>query len=68
MTKTFAEYKIDGASWITLATGEYYPDILSSACELYKPILSLFGLFKRCKGNKFIPGWKYDRDKNNFSK
>ncbi|MCX6580974.1 MAG: hypothetical protein NT166_12420 [Candidatus Aminicenantes bacterium] len=43
MTKPFAEYKNDGASWITLATGEYYPDILSSACELYKPMLSLFG-------------------------
>ena len=43
MAKSFAEYKIDGTSWITLATGEYYPDILSSACELYKPILSLFG-------------------------
>ena len=43
MAKPFAEYKIDGSSWITLATGEFYPDILSSACELYKPILSLFG-------------------------
>ena len=28
--------------WITLATGEYYPDILVSACELYKPVLVMF--------------------------
>ncbi len=29
--------------WITLSTGEYYPDILPLACELYKPVLVLFG-------------------------
>lgn len=29
--------------WITLASGEYYPDILKDACELYKPVLVLFG-------------------------
>ncbi len=43
MEKTFADYRKDGAKWITLATGEYYPDILPSACELYKPVLVLFG-------------------------
>jgi hypothetical protein len=42
-TKTFADYKADAATWITLATGEYYPDILKDACELYKPVLVLFG-------------------------
>jgi len=26
-----------------LATGEYYPDILKDACELYKPVLVMFG-------------------------
>jgi hypothetical protein len=41
--KTFADYKTDANNWITLATGEYYPDILKDACELYKPILVLFG-------------------------
>jgi hypothetical protein len=41
--KTFADYKPDGHNWITLATGEYYPDILKDACELYKPVLVMFG-------------------------
>jgi hypothetical protein len=41
--KTFADYKADAKNWITLATGEYYPDILKDACELYKPVLVLFG-------------------------
>jgi len=46
MTKTkksFADYKADGHLWITLSTGEYYPDILPLACELYKPVLVTFG-------------------------
>lgn len=41
--KTFGDYKADGHLWVTLATGEYYPDILPLACELYKPVLVLFG-------------------------
>jgi hypothetical protein len=41
--KSFADYKSDARNWITLATGEYYPDILKDACELYKPVLVLFG-------------------------
>jgi hypothetical protein len=41
--QSFADYKEDGHLWITLATGEYYPDILPLACELYKPVLVLFG-------------------------
>jgi len=41
--KTFGQYKTDGHAWITLATGEYYPDILPLACELYKPVLVMFG-------------------------
>jgi len=41
--KNFADYKPEGHLWITLATGEYYPDILPLACELYKPVLVLFG-------------------------
>ncbi|HNB22702.1 MAG TPA: bstEII, partial [Candidatus Melainabacteria bacterium] len=39
----FADYKADGHLWITLQTGEYYPDILPLACELYKPVLITFG-------------------------
>lgn len=40
--KSFGDYKVDGNVWITLATGEYYPDILVNACELYKPVLVMF--------------------------
>lgn len=45
--KSFADYKSDGSNWITLATGEYYPDILRDACELYKPVLVMFGQMLR---------------------
>ncbi len=45
--KTFADYKADARNWITLATGEYYPDILKDACELYKPVLLLFSQLLR---------------------
>ncbi len=41
--KKFSDYKEDGANWITLATGEFYPDILTDACNLYRPVLELFG-------------------------
>jgi hypothetical protein len=40
---TFADYKKEASNWITLAGGEYYPDILKDACNLYKPVLVLFG-------------------------
>lgn len=41
--KRFADYKTDTYNWITLSANEYYPDILPYACELYKPVLVLFG-------------------------
>jgi hypothetical protein len=41
--KYLSDYKSNAYNWITLATGEYYPDILPYACELYKPVLVLFG-------------------------
>ena len=41
--KIFSDYKEEGANWITLATGEFYPDILVDACGLYQPVLELFG-------------------------
>lgn len=40
--KDFADYKENAHVWITLSTGEYYPDILPLACELYKPVLVIF--------------------------
>jgi hypothetical protein len=40
--RSFRDYKPEGHSWITLATGEYYPDILSDACRLYEPVLIEF--------------------------
>ncbi len=43
LPKYFSEYKKEANNWITLANGEYYPDILKDACELYKPVLVLFG-------------------------
>lgn len=41
--KSFGEYKDEAHAWITLSNGEYYPDILPLACELYKPVLISFG-------------------------
>lgn len=46
-TTNFGDYKQDGHNWITLASGEFYPDILPEACELYKPVLVLFGQYVR---------------------
>ena len=40
--KSFSDYKNEGHLWITLSTGEYYPDVLPLACELYKPVLVTF--------------------------
>ncbi len=45
--KSFADYRQDGHYWITLASGEYYPDILRQARELYQPVLILFGQLLR---------------------
>ncbi len=41
--KAFSDYKQEAHHWITLAGGEYYPDILQDACRLYGPVLILFG-------------------------
>lgn len=41
-SRSFADYKKEAANWITLATGEYYPDILEEACMLYEPVLRMF--------------------------
>jgi len=53
--KGFGDYKADAANWITLATGEYYPDILPTACELYNPVLVMFGdLVKRSESSQAL--------------
>ena len=41
--KSFGDYWPDASNWITLAGGEYYPDILPDACNLYQPVLVMFG-------------------------
>lgn len=43
MYKKFRDYKSEAANLVTLATGEFYPDILVDACQLYKPVLEIFG-------------------------
>ncbi|MBD5358434.1 MAG: bstEII [Bacteroides sp.] len=45
--KIFADYKNDASIWITMMDGEFYPDILADACELYKPVLVVFGQLLR---------------------
>jgi hypothetical protein len=53
--RTFADYWDDAANWITLAGGEYYPDILPEARELYKPVLVLFGqILKRSESSRAL--------------
>jgi hypothetical protein len=42
MKTNFRDYKAEASNWITLATGEFYPDILVDACNLYRPVLELF--------------------------
>jgi len=41
--KNFRDYKPEERrNYITLSTGEYYPDILEDACRLYSPVLEIF--------------------------
>jgi hypothetical protein len=46
--RAFRDYKAEADAWITLATGEYYPDILTDACRLYEPVLIEFGRLLQC--------------------
>lgn len=43
MKLKFRDYKKEAVNWITLANGDFYPDILTDACNLYQPVLELFG-------------------------
>ncbi|MCM1122572.1 MAG: hypothetical protein NC416_08315 [Eubacterium sp.] len=41
--RNFRDFSLDERrNYITLSTGEYYPDILISACRLYLPVLETF--------------------------
>lgn len=42
--KKFRDYKDEAEAWITLANGDYYPDILPDACRLYEPVLAEFSM------------------------
>ncbi len=52
---SFGSYRADADSWITLATGEFYPDILPDACRLYEPVLVEFcRLLKASHSSAFL--------------
>ena len=40
--RTFADFEGQASEWVTLASGEYYPDTLAHACQLYRPVLARF--------------------------
>lgn len=47
--KNFRDFDInERRNYITLSTGEYYPDILSDACRLYTPVLETFSRLLKC--------------------
>lgn len=51
----FSDYQNEAAAWITLATGDYYPNILNDACRLYEPVLVEFGqLLQRAHSSEFL--------------
>ncbi|MBI3946108.1 MAG: bstEII [Armatimonadetes bacterium] len=53
--RSFRDYKDEAEAWITLATGEYYPDILPDAMRLYEPVLVEFGrLLKASHSSTFL--------------
>lgn len=51
--KTFRDFSpSERRNYITLSTGEYYPDILKDACHLYMPVLETFSqLLKRSENS-----------------
>jgi len=53
--RSFRDYKAEAEVWITLATGEFYPDILPEALRLYEPVLVEFGrLLKVSHSSAFL--------------
>jgi hypothetical protein len=51
MSRRFGDFEPDGRNWITLASGEFYPDVLPKACELYAPVIKRFGDLLRRSGS-----------------
>lgn len=51
--KAFRDFaQAERRNYITLSTGEYYPDILEDACHLYMPVLETFSqLLKRSESS-----------------
>ncbi len=51
--KAFRDFaQAERRNYITLSTGEYYPDILGDACHLYMPVLETFSqLLKRSESS-----------------
>ena len=46
MMRSFREYQPnERRNYITLSTGEYYPDILVDACKLYSPSFRQLSFF-----------------------
>lgn len=50
--RNFRDYKPEERqNYITLSTGEYYPDVLIDACRLYLPVLETFSQMLRSSGS-----------------
>lgn len=58
--RTFRDYSPEERrNFITLSTGEYYPDILEDACRLYSPVLETIfykGIMPSETGFRFSSG------------
>lgn len=55
MMRSFREYQPnERRNYITLSTGEYYPDILVDACKLYSPVLTIFQIFSIIQAAQFL--------------
>jgi hypothetical protein len=63
-SKSFADYKEEGYLWITLAKGEYYPDYLIDASNLYKPVQEMFGQLMRSSASSEQLFWIFKQFQN----
>ncbi len=53
--QSFRSYKDEAERWVTLASGDFYPDNLQAACRLYEPVLVEFGrLVKNSKSSSSL--------------
>lgn len=54
--RSFRDFTTDERrNYITLSTGEYYPDILEDACRLYLPVLETFsGMLHKSESSTVI--------------